>query len=90
MKNCMGKWQGDRGCFLCFFLIGENGSWKGTKGSKDKFCITMYCFISLVLSFNFCGEEKGGISFLSGVFASVLTTEIMPLFAERLRQKEEK
>lgn len=48
----------------------------------------IYCSISLVLSFNFCGEEKGGISFLSGTLATVLTTEIMPLFAERLRQKE--
>lgn len=48
----------------------------------------IYCSISLVLSFKFCGEEKGGISFLSGTLATVLTTEIMPLFAERLRQKE--
>lgn len=44
-----------------FFLAKEDGSWKGRRGSKYKFCIMKYCSISLVLSFNFSGEEKGGI-----------------------------
>lgn len=50
----------------------------------------MHCFISLVVSFNFCEKKnkKGGIQFLSCTFAAVLTIEIMPLFSERLRQKE--